>query len=91
MIIELRRYNEIGELLIENGTTGSQAQVSYRDMVRETSITRAAVHMGVKEMGMQTRNRAHTISLWVRNECSYAYGHCGAIREVLECNKMEID
>ena len=52
MIIELRRYNEIGELLIENGTTGLQAQVSYQDMVRETSVTRAAVHMGVKEMGM---------------------------------------
>jgi len=25
MIIELKRYNEIGEILIENGTTGSQA------------------------------------------------------------------
>ena len=32
MIIELRKYNEIGELLIENRTTGSQAQVSYRDV-----------------------------------------------------------
>ena len=52
MIIELRRYNEIGELLIENGTTGLQAQVSYEDVVWETSVTRAAVRMGVKEMGM---------------------------------------
>ena len=52
MIIELRRYNKIGALLIENGATGSQAQVSYRDMGREVSVTRAAVHMGVKGMGM---------------------------------------
>src|SRR5882724_10374071 len=54
MIIELRRYNEIGELLIENGTTGSQAQVSYLDVGWEASVTRVAVCMGVKEMGMQT-------------------------------------
>ena len=51
MIIELRRYNKIGELLIENRTTGSQAQVSYQDVVWETSVTRAAVRMGVREMG----------------------------------------
>jgi len=43
---------EIGELLIENGASGSQAQVSYRDGVQEASVTRAAVHMGVKEEGM---------------------------------------
>ena len=52
MIIELRKYSEIGELLIENRTTGLQAQVSYRDVVRGASVTRAAVHMGLKEMGM---------------------------------------
>jgi len=52
MIIELRKYNEIGELLMENRTTGSQAQVSYRDVVWEAPVTRAAVHMGVKETGM---------------------------------------
>ena len=57
MIINLRRYNKIRELLIENGTTGSQAQVSYWDVVWEASVTRAAVHMGVKEMGMQTGHR----------------------------------
>ena len=57
MIIELRKYNEIGELLIENGTTGSQAQVSYWDEVREVSVTRAAVHMGVKGMEMRTGRR----------------------------------
>jgi len=51
-IIKLRRYNEIGTLLIENGTTGSQAQVSYRDVGQEASVTRAAVCMGVKETGM---------------------------------------
>ena len=47
MIIELRKYNEIGELLIGNRTTRSQVQVNYRDVVWEASVTRAAVHMGV--------------------------------------------
>ena len=55
MIIKLRKYNKIGELLIENRTAGSQ--VSYQDVVREVSVTRAAVHMGVKETGMLTRHR----------------------------------
>ena len=54
MIIELRKYNGVGELLIEKGGTGSQAQVIYQDMGREASVTRAAVCMGVKGMGMQT-------------------------------------
>jgi len=57
MIIELRKYNEIGELLIENRTTESQAQVSYQDEVQEASVTRAAVHMGVKGTVMQTGHR----------------------------------
>jgi len=52
MIIKLRKYNKIRELLIENRTTGSQAQVIYWDEVQEASVTRAAVHMGVREMGM---------------------------------------
>ena len=52
MIIELRKYSEIRELLIENRTAGSQVQVSYQDMVREASVTRAAVHMGLKETRM---------------------------------------
>jgi len=46
MIIELRKYNEIGRLLIENRTTGLQAHVSYWDGVREASVTRAAICMG---------------------------------------------
>ena len=53
MIIELR-YNEIGELLIGNRTTGSQAQVSYQDGVQRAPVTRAAVRMGVKGTGMLT-------------------------------------
>ena len=57
MIIKLRKYNEIGELLIENRTTGSQGQVSYQDGDQRVSVTRAAVCMGVKEMGMQTGHR----------------------------------
>jgi len=48
MIIKLGKYNKIGELLIENRTTGSQAQVSYREEVWEASVTRVAVCMGVK-------------------------------------------
>jgi len=57
MIIELRRYSKIGELHIENGTTGSQAHISYRDKVWEASVTRAAVCMGVREMGMRAGYR----------------------------------
>jgi len=52
MIIELKRYNEIGELLIENRTKGFQAQVTYWDGVWEASVTRAAVCMGVKDARM---------------------------------------
>ena len=57
MIIELRKYNEIGEPLIENQTAGSQVQVSYQDVVWEASVTRAAVCMGLEGMGMQTGHR----------------------------------
>jgi len=34
MIIELRKYNEIGELLYRDRNTRSQVQVGYRDIVR---------------------------------------------------------
>jgi len=57
MIIKLRKYNEIGELLIRNRTTGFQAQVSYQDRVREALVTMVAVCMRVEETGMQTRHR----------------------------------
>jgi len=57
MIIELGKYNEIGELLIENRTTGLQGHVSYWDRDWRLSVTRAAVCMGVKEVGMQTGHR----------------------------------
>ena len=56
MIIKLRKYNEIGEL-IENRTTGLQVHVSYWDRVWEASVTRVTICMGVKETGMQTGNR----------------------------------
>jgi len=58
MIIELRNYNEIGELLIGNRTTGFQAQVSYQDGVQVAPATMVAVCMEVKETGMQTRHRS---------------------------------
>ena len=54
MIIKLRKYNKIRELLIENRTTGLQGHVSYWDRGQEASVTRVAVCMGVKEIGMQT-------------------------------------
>jgi len=33
----------------------------------------------------------YTSRLQVGNEGRYAYNHCGAIKEVLACNNMEID
>jgi len=43
MIIKLRKYNEIRELLIENRTAGSQEHVSYRNGGQSVSVTRVAV------------------------------------------------
>jgi len=57
MIIKLRKYNQIRELLIGNRNARLQAQVSYQDIVWEAFVTRAAVQMGVKEMGMRTEHR----------------------------------
>ena len=57
MIIELERYNEIRELLIENRSTRSQGHVSYWEGDWRVSVTRVAVCMGVKETGMQTGYR----------------------------------
>jgi len=39
MIIKLERYNEVGELPIENGTTGSQPHVHYWDGGQRVSVT----------------------------------------------------
>ena len=54
MIMKLERYNEIGELLIENGTTGSWGHIFYLDRGQRASVTMAAVCMGKEETGMQT-------------------------------------
>ena len=54
MIIKLRNYNEIEELLIETGTTGSQGHICYWDGGRRVSVTMTAVCMGRKETGVQT-------------------------------------
>ena len=53
MIIELRSR----ELLIEIRTTKSQEHVHYRDGVWRVSVTRAAVCMEEKGMGMRTGYR----------------------------------
>jgi len=52
MIIKLRKYNEIGELLIGNRTTESQGHVCYWDRDWSISVTREAVHMEVKGTGI---------------------------------------
>ena len=54
MIIELEKYNSAEELHIETRTTGSQGHVCYQNGDQRVSVTREAIHMGVKEMGMQT-------------------------------------
>ena len=54
MIIELRKYIEVRELLIEMGTTSSQAQVIYWDRDWRVPVTRAAVPMEEKGVGRQT-------------------------------------
>jgi len=57
MIIKLRKYNEIGELLIETETTGLQGHVCYWDRGGRVSVTTVAVCMGRKEMGVWTWHR----------------------------------
>ena len=57
MIIEQRKYNKIGELFIDNRTTGSQGHVSYWDRDWRVSVTRVVVCMGMKETGLQTGHR----------------------------------
>ena len=57
MIIELRKYIEVGELLIEKESTGLQAQVIYWGGDRRVSVTRAAVRMEGKEQGRRTGYR----------------------------------
>ena len=57
MIIELGKYNSAEELLIETRTTGLQGHVYYWGEDQRTSITRAAVHMGLEGTGMQTGHR----------------------------------
>src|SRR5882724_7674734 len=57
MIIKLERYNKIRELLICIGTTGLQGHIHYQDRVQRVSVTMVALHMGVEEMGLQTKNR----------------------------------
>ena len=52
MIIELERYNKIGELFIENDTTGSWGHICYQDRGWRVSVTMAAVCIGKKETGM---------------------------------------
>ena len=52
MIIELGKYIKVKELLIEKRSTRSQAQVIYRDRDWTVSVTREAVCMEGRAMGM---------------------------------------
>jgi len=71
MIIELKRYNEIGELLIENRTTGLWGHVSYLDTDQRVSGTRWLSAWGWKRWGCEQGTGVHTIGLQVGNENSY--------------------
>ena len=91
MIIELGKYNKIGELLIRKRITGLQAQVNYWDGVQEALVTIAAVCMGVEETGKQTRHRCayNRPPSWDRDQgCMWALQ---SNQEVLAGNKLEID
>ena len=44
MIVELRKYNEVGELLIGNNTIGSLGHVNYWDMGLEGIVTICSQH-----------------------------------------------
>jgi len=68
MIIKLERYNEIGELLIEKGTTGSQEHVCYQDRGQRVSVLGQLSAWGWKRWGCQQGTGAHTIGLQFRNE-----------------------
>jgi len=45
MIIELQRYNEVGELLIEKANTGSQGCICYQNGGQKVRRTTVAVHV----------------------------------------------
>jgi len=66
MIIELRKYIKVRELLIGNRITGSKAQVIYRD-------------------------KDHIVRVRIGNKYTDAQDNCGAIKEVLVRNKIEIE
>jgi len=82
MIIKLRKYNEVRELLMANRVTGSQGHVSYWDKGQEASVTRVAVHMGVKGTEMRTRHRGTYNQPLSWSEDRYTYKHCRAINKV---------
>ena len=52
IIIKLRKYNEVRELLIETRTTGSWGHICYQDAGWRVSVTMATVCMGRKETGV---------------------------------------
>jgi len=54
MIIELKKYNEVGELLIGTAATGLHGHICYQDGVLRVYVTMVAVHIGVMGMGMLT-------------------------------------
>jgi len=68
MIIKLGKYNSAEALHIDTRTTGSQGHICYQNRDRRVSVARAAVRMGVEEMGCKQDTGVHTNRLQVRNE-----------------------
>ena len=54
-------------------------------------MTRAAVRMEEGKTGMRTGHRVHTNGVQIGNEHRGAGDDCGAIKEALACNKIEIE
>src|SRR5882724_1869340 len=91
MIIELGKYNSAKELLIETRTTGFQVHVCYQNGDRSASGTRAAVRMEVEGQGCEQGTGVHTNGVQIGNEHRGAGDDCGAIKEALAFNKIEIE
>jgi len=90
MIIELGNYNSAEELLIGTRPQGRRYMYAIRTGP-ECICTRAAVRMEVEGRGMRIGHRGAYKWVRVGNEHRDAADDCGAIKEALARNKIEID
>jgi len=90
MIIELRRYNEIWELLIEIRTTGSQGHMCYLDGGWRISVTYGSCLHGGERYGDVNRAQGciQWLQVWMR-----AGMHMTTVEQSkkVSMQKMEID